>query len=247
MPRRDVRPSPRPPDGLLERAVDATGGRLAAIGLALGSRLRGRRAFHPRGEVLHATLVVTPSRPVGARLLDEPAEHRCTVRLSRGVGLLASVPDVLGVALSVSAGERTQDLLFATILAGDGPGRHLLAPARSFADRPYATLFPDAAARGRVHLLLQPLAAAGDRLLDRPEAAAAALASGELSFDLQVRADGETTPVGCVTGGRLEAPGDGGAIRFNPFRAADDLRPVGLLNALRHRACAVSQAARPDG
>lgn len=224
-----------PPAGV-PRVVDATAGRLAAGALGIASLVRRRRIFHPDGIAFEGTLHIDPDEPHGARLLDEPGDRPCTIRLSRGVGLPEARPDILGVAVRV--GE--QDLLFATVLAATGPGRHVLAPARSFADRPLSTILPHRTRDGLVVLTLGAREADA-RGLQTLEASAKAAESGRLTFALRAG----STDIGYLTGSRRLSAEESETLRFNPFHAADDLQPAGSINALRRRAYRASQAARP--
>lgn len=98
------------------------------------ARLRGARAFHPRGAAYAASWV--PADHV--RLRDGDAgtaqEHDAIVRVSRGVGLPPALPDVLGVAVRVidlHGRDQHQDLLLASV-AGAGLGSRVLVPRRTF-------------------------------------------------------------------------------------------------------------------
>src|SRR4051795_5757389 len=135
--------------------VDATVGRAAAAVFAGASYARGKRSLHSDGRSFEAVMTIVPVRPFGARLLDQPDEHRCVVRLSRAVGLPEHVRDILGLAVRVLdvEGQTRQDLLFSTV-AGEGRvGRHVLAPARSFTEQPLSTLLPYRTTDARVTLL----------------------------------------------------------------------------------------------
>lgn len=219
----------------IPHAVDATAGRLAVGAFGLASLVRRRRIFHPYGVAFEGCLHVDPATPQGARLLDEPGERACVLRLSRGVGLPEGRPDILGVALRVG----DQDLLFATVLGTTGPGRHVLAPARSFADRPLSTVLPYRTRDGLVVLTLQAREpdARGLQTLD---ASAAAVEAGRLTFALQAG----SSAIGVLAATRRLSAEESEALRFNPYHAADDLQPAGSLNALRRRAYRASQAAR---
>jgi hypothetical protein len=223
-----------PPAGI-PQAVDATAGRLAAGAFGLASLIRRRRIFHPDGIAFEGAVHVDPDGLHGARLLDEPGEHRCVLRISRGVGLPDGRPDVLGVAVRVEG----QDLLFATVLAATGAGRHVLAPARSFADRPLSTILPYRTRDGLVVLTLRSREPDA-RGLQTLEASAKAIETGRLTFALGA---GSST-VGHLSATRRLSAEESEALRFNPFHAADDLQPAGGLNALRRRAYKASQAAR---
>lgn len=93
--------------------------------------------MHPHGAVFDAVLerhgMPAGEQPWGVRWLDGEGTHRAVVRLSRGAGLPAPLPDVLGLALRVpQAGDRPIDLLLTT--AGRGPlGRLFFVPRRDAA------------------------------------------------------------------------------------------------------------------
>lgn len=237
---------PRQPRTLLETLADTAAGRVAASALAVGSRLRGKRVFHPDGVAFAGELTIPGGAGLGPRLLDEPAVVPCTVRLSRGAGLPDGTPDVLGVALRTSGDGSPQDLLFATVLGDGAAGRHVLAPARSWGQRPLSTVLPyRLGGAGLVTLVLHP-ETAGERPRTLVEAASA-FETGALTFALSaIRPSGAAVAVGRLTGGPRLPAAEGEALGFNPFNAADDLQPVGPVNALRRRSYAASQQARSE-
>ena len=97
------------------------------VGAVLGTiaRLRGGKPMHPRGAVFSAVLERTGSGGAGDRTwgvpwLDAVASDAAVVRLSRGAGLPARLPDVLGLAIRLPAGPTGPiDLL----LSSTGRGR----------------------------------------------------------------------------------------------------------------------------
>ncbi|MQY02222.1 catalase family protein [Actinomadura macrotermitis] len=116
---------------------------IAARAAEEAARLRGARALHPAGRSYEATLRVTgtPDLPAPAGPLAEPGAHPAITRLSKGAGLPAGLPDALGIALRVPAGDAVVDLLFTT--AGTLPGaRHAPVPRASFLSGAYTTLLP---------------------------------------------------------------------------------------------------------
>src|SRR5829696_1090514 len=166
----------------LLRAVDAAAGSLAGVGFAALSFARRRRIFHPDGVAFHARLAVVPPRPFGAALLDERRDRRCLVRLSQGAGLPDGVPDILGVAVRVlddDASMAAQDLLFATVLGDGHVARHVLAPASSFADRPFSTVLPYRTGSGLVVLTLRPVVSGETGGVGALEDAARAFGAGD--------------------------------------------------------------------
>ena len=87
---------------------------VTSVAFRTAARLRGARAFHPRGRAYTAQVRIDADRapdgfPTGVR--------EAIVRFSRGVGLPDAVPDILGIAVRLvdAAGPRVhQDLLMAT-------------------------------------------------------------------------------------------------------------------------------------
>ena len=95
-------------------------GRVVAVPLGAIARRRGGKPMHPRGAVLDAVLErhgATP--PFGVPWLDEVATDRVVVRLSRGAGLPAPLPDVLGLAIRLGGDAAPVDLLLSS--TGRGP------------------------------------------------------------------------------------------------------------------------------
>lgn len=218
----------------------------AAFGLA--SRLRGARAFHPRGVVLHATWRPAPAAgPLrGSPLVA--AERPALLRLSHGAGLPPALPDVLGWAikvLDVYGPGRDQDLLLAS--TGRGRlGRHLLRPGRDLARATLSSLLPyEVADAGRATVVARGVPGAA------PVTYAELLRAGPGRLPAyEVRFGGHDGPLLATV-----RPGDaadqelGEAARFEPWHTGPQLRPVGWLNRLRAPAYAASQAGRgaPSG
>jgi hypothetical protein len=127
----------------LLRAAD----RAAATTFGSIARVRSRGALHPDGVVCRGVLRVTRqgTGPAAVPLFDEPGEHAAICRFSRGIGLPAPVPDVLGIALrlpEVHGPGHHQDLLFASS-SGSPVLRHLFLPATGgFSAHPFSTVQP---------------------------------------------------------------------------------------------------------
>ncbi|HEX2850483.1 MAG TPA: hypothetical protein VHN98_08010 [Acidimicrobiales bacterium] len=212
-------------------AVDATAGRVASLAFGALSALRGRRVFHPKGVARLATFDTTDFAARGrwgAALLDEAARRRAVVRVSRGIGLPEPLPDVLGVAIRVedAPGGVDHDILMVTA-AGRAPlVRRLLVPALRPVARPYSTLTPYQTGTG-LHILLGAHIASPDRIV--VEAA---------------RIGGPWEPVATVDLGAALTEDAARDLELNPFHSTADLRPVGIVNALRHRAYHGSQVGR---
>jgi hypothetical protein len=97
----------------------------------LASRIRGKRCLHPHGVGFEATFSVDrPARYADAELLGTQRTWPAVVRLSRGVGLPPSVPDVLGLAVRIEDAygrDRHQDFLL--VSSARGPvWQHLILP-----------------------------------------------------------------------------------------------------------------------
>ncbi|HEX9969165.1 MAG TPA: hypothetical protein VGB03_03430 [Acidimicrobiales bacterium] len=203
----------------------------AAAGLfGLLSKLRGKRVFHPVGSAYEATVTFDADVAVDAELFRRPGPHRAVVRLSRGLGLPDSLPDVLGLAVKVPDAYgpgRDQDFLFAT--SGRSPaGRHLLVPTRDVRRRPYSTLLFFRI--GEDLFVLGAFPEEGEPLRFRLAAA---------------RATAEWVPVGRVEVG-AELPAEvSECLRFNPANTSGGIALVGPLNRLRDPAYRASQDARP--
>jgi hypothetical protein len=223
-------------------------GTVTAAGFGLASRVRGSKAFHPAGVVHEAVVEITGTgaAPAGVEILATPARHQALIRFSRGAGLRAPLPDVMGLALrlpDVHGPGRHQDLLLVT--SGDGlVVHHLLLPAPGFLSLPYSSLLPYRAADGGLFVV-----GATVRQRRRPapgtdeyDALAAAAATGRPAFDLAVAPlRGRLRPVGTITlGRRLNA--EANALRFNPFNTGGGLQPSGFLHRLRDAAYPGSQA-----
>jgi hypothetical protein len=104
-------------------------GRLAGGPLGLLARARQGKPMHPRGAVFEAVLDRHGSEdPWGVPWLDETATEPAVVRVSRGTGLPAPLPDLLGLAVRVpAAGGEPVDLLL-TSAGRWGPGRLVPLP-----------------------------------------------------------------------------------------------------------------------
>lgn len=188
-----------------------------ATTLGLGTALRGQRLFHPRGQAYDARLEVTGGADRGARLLDEAGSHSGLVRLSRGVGLPAGLPDVEGLALrlpGLGVDGAPLDLLV------NSAWRFTFAPA--VLSPTWSSVLPYHTGSGRLVLL-------GAR--PTPD-----------GFTLLLAAPlGRWQPWGQLSVGREF---DGERLRFAPTIGADDLQPVALFRSLRARSYDASQARR---
>jgi hypothetical protein len=229
-------------------------GVLGALAIAVRvAQARDRRILHPDGRSFTGSLQVwgTGEQPTGSRLLDDAARHPVTVRISKGAGTPAGLPDVLGLAVRVHGsrpGER-RDLLLST--AGTTRvSRHLPVPRWGF-DTFYGSILAYRTAGApdrRVYLgaVVDPDATALGRTLDAVVAAATGPGASML-----LTADGR--PFGRLSfGAALPAVTDA-ALAFDPVRNTDaDLHPTGMIHASRAWAYRAGQRwrgvrpARPD-
>lgn len=202
----------------------------AAAGLfGLLSALRRKRVFHPVGSAHEATVTFDAGGPLDAELFGRTEPQPAVVRLSRGIGLPESWPDVLGLAVKVpdAYGDgRHQDFLFAT--SGRSPGaRHLLVPTTDVRRRPYSTLLFFRI--GDELVVLGAFPEEGEPLRFRLAAA---------------RATGDWMPLGWIEVGD-ELPAEvSEELRFNPANTGGGISPAGPLNRLRGPAYRGSQRAR---
>jgi len=144
-------------------------GRVVAVPLAVVAHVRGAKPMHPRGVVFDAVLD-RHGLPGASGLgwLDEIGRDDVLVRLSRGAGLPARWPDLLGFALRLPA-ERPVDLL----LSSTGRGRltRLVPVPRRDAATGYGSIMAYRSARGPVWLAAVPQ---GPALPSDPDGLAAA-------------------------------------------------------------------------
>jgi len=120
-------------------------------------KARGRKALHPRGEVVQGLIGRHGSAGrTGVSWLDEAGTDHVAVRFSRSVGLPASSPDILGLALRIpTQSGQFGDVLLAT--TGTGVlGRFVLWPARRHGVRAYTSLFPYRTPAGPLLLAAMP-------------------------------------------------------------------------------------------
>jgi hypothetical protein len=247
-----------PPHGLRER-IGSLIGRLWAPGVAIISRARHGRMFHPEGLTFAGH--VRPQQPGPA--LDALAQRfhgrvlvRCSAALWRGG---REHRDVLGFALRIRRGEGAaldehvedgdQDLLFATIRS---PLTMLLSPlltdATDFVDNRYWAVSPFAVMDGRYELRISPVDPPAHEPLRQPRASRllTAVRARRAVWSLEARATFTLRwhPIARI---ELDRPTtiDQAALAFEPCRDGLGLAPVGLVHAIRRATYAASRAARP--
>src|SRR4051794_511668 len=134
--------------------------------------------MHPRGAVFRGVLQRgTGPAPIGVPWLDEPVRSEVLVRISRGFGLPAPLPDLLGLAVRIPDGP--VDLLLST--TPTGPLVRLLPLPRRNAGTAYTSIMGYRSDAGTLRL-----AALGQArgVPSDPEPLAGAVARDGLAFVL---------------------------------------------------------------
>lgn len=195
------------------------------------ARVRGEQALHPLGRTHEATAQVTadPARLPGAQLLQDPRPRPVLVRISRGAGLPAPLPDALGLAIRWPdryGPGRHQDLLLTTS-AHVPLLNHVPIPRTGMAGAQFSSLLPyDVAGR---RLLF------GARITSTPHHIASMQASWRgLRIELMLGTRrGRFHPVGQIELGAPILPRIDSQLHFDPWNTAADVRPAGWWNRLR--------------
>jgi hypothetical protein len=231
------------------RVSDAVAGPVAAGIFGVLSAVRRRRVFHPHGRAFDATVDLVGLPDLAPSVLGSPGRRRAIVRLSRGAGLPEPAPDFLGVAirlLDVSADEpEHQDLLL--VSSGSAPVlRHALVPVSDFGRAHYSSVLPLRAGSRTVVVGVRPVWEGEPTPAARLDDVADALTSARLLFELVVAEPGrDWEAAGRVEIGSARTEAESESLKFNPFNDAGGVEAVGVLNGLRRRAYAASQALRP--
>lgn len=218
-------------------------GRLAGRALAALARVRDGKPMHPRGAVFSAVLERHGSRAGdlwGVPWLDTPATEAAVVRLSRGAGLPAPLPDLLGLAVRLPSASQTPiDLLLST--TGRGAVTRFLPELRRDTAAFYSSIMGYRSDAGTLRFAALP--ENGD-LPSEPVPLADAVARGEVSFTLAVACGrGPWVPVARLTLYAAADPLDPG-IRFDAvLNAPPGLVPDGPIARFRAPAYASARAA----
>ncbi|MCZ2859168.1 phosphodiesterase [Blastococcus sp. VKM Ac-2987] len=227
------------------RDLAGVAGGLVAVPFGAVARWRRGRPLHPRGAVLDAVLDRRGGSPsFGVPWLDEVRSDRVVVRMSRGAGLPAPLPDVLGLAVRLpGAAGSPVDLLLST--SGRGPLTRRVPVPRRDAAAVYGSIMAYRTAAGPVRLAAfpertgipsdpAPLAVAAERGAVAFTVAAAVGSGGWRPFAL-LRVEGAHRP---------PAP----AVRFDAVRhAPPGLAADGPLARFREPAYAIArQVGRPS-
>lgn len=214
----------------------------AGAAALVGSRIissRHKRFLHPRGRSFTGEVQVwgMPGDAAGVDLLDSPALHPATVRVSKGGSTPAGWPDVLGLAVRIHRGDSGH---FDLLLSSSAPQpliRHVPLPRRTFAafygsllsyrtgidqlqHRLYLAALPDPTS--------MPLGDTFDRV------AAAAVHDGARFLLAAATAGGAWRPFGRLTFGAALPESVDAALAFDPTRnQTPGLHPAGMLQATR--------------
>jgi hypothetical protein len=158
-----------------------TAGRLVAVPLGALARWRRGKPMHPRGAVFEGVLERHGSRPeTGVPWLDATATDRVVVRLSRGAGLPAPWPDLLGLAIRLPGPEPVDLLLTST---GVGTLTRLLPVPRTDAAAVYSSIMAYRSDTGPLRIAALPRQ---DDVPSDPEPLTGAVTREELRFTLAV-------------------------------------------------------------
>lgn len=227
------------------RAMPSVVTRLAGLPFAALAAARGSRPFHPQGLVARGTWRIDRDLEpaAGAAVLRAGTEHDALIRLSRGVGLPGSIPDIYGIAVrirDVGGPGREQDLLFNTTI--DAPVlHHLLVPARSWFGASYTTSLPYRAA-GLAPQFLVGLVPPKEGTGPSVGALRGRLIVEPVTFSVAVAPlNGRWRRIGALT---VEEEVPGADPAFTPDNDDGGLVPAGLLHRWRRAAYRESQRAR---
>jgi hypothetical protein len=218
-------------------------GRLVGAPLAGLARLRGGKPMHPRGAVFSAVLDRHGSGPGdawGVPWLDTAASEDAVVRFSRGAGLPAPLPDLLGLALRLPSASGTPiDLLLST--TGRGAVTRLLPVPRRDTAAVYSSIMGYRSDAGILRFAALP---EDDGVPSEPAPLAEEVSRQGLSFTLAVaRGAGPWRPFGRLVIGEPAGPLDPG-IRFDAvLHPPPGLVPDGPMARFRAPAYARARAA----
>ena len=214
-------------------------GDVVAVPLGALARRRNGRPMHPRGAVFDAVLDRTGSVPPwGVPWLDATARDPVVVRLSRGAGLPAPLPDVLGLAIRLPGDGGPIDLLLST--TGLGPATRRVPRLRRDTAAVYSSIMGYRSDAGVVRFAAVP---DGHHAPSEPAPLVDAVVDDGLRFTLAAaRGVDGWRPFARLT---LTAPTDpeNGAVRFDAVRnAPPGLVPDGPMARFRAPAYARARA-----
>ena len=180
-------------------------GRLAGAALGAVARRRRGKPMHPRGAVFTAVLERHGNRGWDVPWLEETATGAAVVRLSRGAGLPAPLPDLLGLAIRIpSAGDAPVDLLLTT--TGRGPLSRLIPVPRRDTAAVYSSIMGYRSDAGTLRIAALP---EDDDVPSEPAPMAAEIERAGLYFALAAaRGLGPWAPFGRLVVGEPAEPLD---------------------------------------
>jgi len=214
-------------------------GRLLAVPLGALARWRSGKPMHPRGAVFDAVLERTGA-DVGLPWVDEPRSDAVLVRFSRGTGVPAPLPDLLGLAVRLPDEPEPVDLLLTS--TGRGPLGRLVPVPRRDAAAFYSSIMGYRSDAGTLRLAAVP---EDDAVPSEPRPLADEVARGRVRFRLVVaRGLGAWRPFARLTLTAPRAPLDPD-VRFDAvLHPPHGLVPDGPMARLRQPAYARARAAR---
>ena len=226
------------------RDLARVAGLVAAVPLGALARWRRGRPMHPRGAVFDAVLVRTGvDPPCGVPWLDAPATDDVVVRMSRGTGLPAPLPDLLGLAIRVPGEEHPVDLLLTT--TGRGALTRLLPVPRRDAAAVYSSIMSYRSDAGAVRLAALPEDAGA---ASEPRPLAGTVARERLRFTLAAACGrGPWRPYARLTLTAPRQPLDPDLAFDAVLRPPPGLVPDGPIARFRQPAYATARAAREGG
>ena len=217
---------------------------MVAAPLAALARWRNGKPMHPRGAVFDAVLDRHGGqRPWGVPFLDATVREDVAVRLSRGAGLPAPLPDLLGLAVRLDDGSGCPvDLLLST--TGRGALTRVVPVPRRDTASVYCSIMAYSSPAGPIRLAALPT---GDGVPSDPETLAAAVRRHPVVFVLAAaRGFGAWVPFGRLVIGEATRPLDP-ELRFDAVRhPPPGLTADGPMARFRAPAYAAAQQAR-DG
>ena len=219
-------------------------GRLVAVPLGAVARWRDGRPMHPRGAVFDAVLERHGATPgFGVSWLDEARTEPVVARLSRGAGLPAPLPDVLGLAIRLGSDTAPVDLLLSS--TGRGAWSRLVPVPRIGAEVPYGSIMAYSSTAGPVRLAALPEASG---ISSDPGPVAVAASDGALRFTLAAAVGrGALRPFARLRSTAAREPLDP-AVRFDAVRnPPPGLVPDGPMARFREPAYATARAAGRRG
>jgi hypothetical protein len=205
---------------------------IASLPIRFGAAARHSRLFHPNGVLAAGVLerVAAPDDGLPMQSCDVIA------RVSKGVGLPGSLPDVAGLAFRIPPPQDLRscvpwDVLLASTAANN---RFLLAPTRSWTQTTFSSLMAL-----RFHDTLWWVRARLVTDIDAPglslEAIESRLDSGDLEFDIeQATSGGDFSPLARLTLQHRDPSSDD--IAFDPVIHSDEdvtLAPAWLADVRR--------------